>query len=223
MKCANQLIFNLKQQLQKKFKSRTNQPNIPAKIQDVINADENINRLDNKKKPFPSSQLKESLGISLLLGSVLFESYYLSTVAIVTGLGLGAALVPLSGPIGLSIALVVTILIAGYFGYQHYHYSKRKDVQEKEHKQHQKMLNQKYHLCNLLKDELSNHSKSRYNSPLLPEDINTKNHFGKFKIKKRSPINFGINTCLLFNNRSASKAKVILPARKFSKPNFKLN
>lgn len=67
-----------------------------------------------------SSPLKPATGITLLVSTTLFGTYYIGASALIAAFGLTASFAFLTGPIAIGVCLGVALGIGLYFGYAHY-------------------------------------------------------------------------------------------------------
>lgn len=83
-------------------------------------------------------KMKQAISAAMWMTSTLFIGYYLSTPYLASALSAYAAASCLSGPIGIGIALCLTIGVGIYFGYKNY----------KAHKQHESAVKFEHELSN---------------------------------------------------------------------------
>ena len=103
-------------------------------------------------------KINQAISTSMLVGSMLFGTYYLGLSGIISAFGFSAAvggtLVALGGPVGFGIALAVSFAIASYVGYKHYQVYKNNSIIDKQKKEISNIVEKKYHLCAELKEAL---------------------------------------------------------------------
>lgn len=102
-----------------------------------------IFRNDNRLR-----RMKSALASTMLTAGSLFAIYYLMVAVVIAAFGVTTALL---GPIGIGVAIGVTLAIGLYAGYKQYQslYNNEKLAAFKEHQEHQ--LEKKCNLCNELR------------------------------------------------------------------------
>lgn len=120
----------------------------------------------NQDKSTWLPRLRDTLGITFVLSLIMFESYYITAIAVTQALALTTAATILTGGIGLGIALGLTLLITGYLGYKHYQHNKQREKIQEEHDDLQKEITSKHKECYKLKEQLS--AAPKHEIPVAP-------------------------------------------------------
>lgn len=155
----------------------------------------------HKKKKSGNSawlpRLKDSLGTAMVLGLILFESYYLTAIALSQAFAVTAIATALTGGIGLGIALTSIVIISAYLGYKHYRHNQQRENIQRAQDDLQQELTMKHKECYQLKDQL-NHSNQHDNKGPNP------NPDTKFKLRTQRSTRPGMqrNTMYYANNHT---------------------
>lgn len=125
----------------------------PPNLQHTIQSHRDFVLKSNFSDHNKLSKINKALGATMMVGSMLFGTYYLGVSGIVTAFGLTTVIAgALGGPLGIGIALILSFSVAAYIGYKHYQVYQHGSIIKKQKKEMTHTIEEKYTFCYDLQD-----------------------------------------------------------------------